>query len=121
MKNLIVRIFFNGVAAFIISLSAYAQGIHYTSFDDWHTRCVEDASWPHGSAQPNRQEYALNENKSRSDAATETEAISMAQLNASGDDEDRFEEGTAVRLTGWVTDIKMGGVETCNCKAGPGP
>src|SRR5438093_2962021 len=76
------------------------------------------ATW---KAQSNRPEYSLNADKNQAEAATGTTTVTMSQLNASGDDEDRFEEGQAAQLTGWVTDVKMGGVETCNCAAGPGP
>jgi len=121
MNTLLVRIALNAVVAFGISLSTHAQGIHYSSYTDWHTRCVEAPSWPHGTAQSNRPEYALNVDKNQAEEATGTTNVTMSQLNASGDDEDRFEEGQAAQLTGWVTNVKMGGVETCNCGAGPGP
>ena len=36
---------------------------------------------------------------------------------APGEDEDRFDPAKAARIVGFVMDVKVGGVETCNCKA----
>ena len=72
----------------------------------------------HGNAKPNRSEYTLNEKKNRysfpkkSDYITE---ISLGDLITSGD-ESRYPTNKAVILTGYVYNVKNGGVETCNCK-----
>jgi len=44
-------------------------------------------------------------------------AITTAMLVAPGDDRRRFTTGKAVRVSGYVADVKVGGVETVNCKA----
>lgn len=43
--------------------------------------------------------------------------ITLAALLAPGDDIDRFDVAKAARIAGYVVAVKVGGVETCNCKA----
>jgi hypothetical protein len=72
----------------------------------------------HGNAKPNRSEYTLNEKKNRysfpkkSDYITD---ISISDLISSGN-EFQYSSNKAVILTGYVYNVKNGGVETCNCK-----
>jgi hypothetical protein len=70
---------------------------------------------------PNHDELvALNRNKNRYDSPNEGSidpAVTLESMLAPGDDTDRFRVGQAVRLSGYVHDVKTGGVETCNCKA----
>ncbi len=73
----------------------------------------------HGSANPNRPEYKLNEYKNRYVTPKENdfkEDITFNQLLASGD-ETEFPIEKAVNISGYVFNVKMGGIETCNCKA----
>jgi hypothetical protein len=73
----------------------------------------------HGSAKPERPEYKLNVYKNRykfprkSDFVT---GITLNQLLTSGNEDD-FPVDKAVIVTGYVYNVKMGGIETCNCKA----
>jgi hypothetical protein len=72
----------------------------------------------HGSAHPGRPEYGLNESKNRYNLPTKgdfTIGIALNDLISSGN-ENQFPIDKAVILTGYVFDVKMGGVETCNCK-----
>jgi hypothetical protein len=43
--------------------------------------------------------------------------ISLADLLCRGDDCKRWKSNTAVRIRGYVKDVKHGGIETANCKA----
>jgi hypothetical protein len=43
--------------------------------------------------------------------------VTLAALVTPGEDEDRFDATKAARIVGFVVDVKVGGVETCNCKA----
>jgi hypothetical protein len=43
--------------------------------------------------------------------------VTLAAMLTPGDDEDRFDATKAARIVGFVMDVKVGGVETCNCKA----
>lgn len=43
--------------------------------------------------------------------------ISLTSPLAPGDDEHRWQSGQAAELTGFVFDVKVGGVETANCRA----
>jgi hypothetical protein len=43
--------------------------------------------------------------------------VTLAALLAPGDDLDRFDEKKAATITGYVIDVKVGGKETCNCRA----
>ena len=73
----------------------------------------------HGSANPHRPEYRLNEYKNRYSLPKENdykEDITLNQLLQSGN-ENEFPIEKAVIITGYVFNVKMGGIETCNCKA----
>ncbi len=72
----------------------------------------------HGSANPRRPEYHLNEYKNRYTFPRKDDyvtGITIQQLIAGGSEDD-FPVDKAVILTGYVFNVKMGGVETCNCK-----
>lgn len=43
--------------------------------------------------------------------------VTLAALLAPGDDLDRFDEDSGAKIRGFVIDVKVGGNETCNCKA----
>ena len=73
----------------------------------------------HGSANPHRPEFRLNEYKNRYSLPKENdykEDITLNQLLQSGN-ENEFPIEKAVIITGYVFNVKMGGIETCNCKA----
>jgi len=60
----------------------------------------------------------LNRKKNRYEAPTDDQIdpeVTLAAMLAPGDDLDRFDETKAARLIGFVIDVKVGGVETCNC------
>lgn len=72
----------------------------------------------HGDAK-NRSDYTLNALKNRYRAPRSSDfdtAISLASLLQSGDP-NQFSQAKAVVLRGYVYNVKLGGVETCNCKA----
>jgi len=72
----------------------------------------------HGSAHYGRPEYRLNEYKNRYHFPTKSDyanGITLNELISSGNEE-QFPIDKAVILTGYVFNVKMGGVETCNCK-----
>lgn len=43
--------------------------------------------------------------------------ISLDDFLISGNDEDRFSESDAVKIEGYVYNVKIGGIESCNCRA----
>ena len=62
----------------------------------------------------------LNRLKNRAVFPAETDFdknITLQKMLATGDDHDRWDSDKAAELTGYVADVKVGGVETCNCKA----
>jgi len=72
----------------------------------------------HGSANPERPEYRLNEYKNRYSLPTKSDydtGITLNDLITSGNEE-QYPIDKAVILTGYVFNVKMGGIETCNCK-----
>ncbi len=72
----------------------------------------------HGSSNPNRKEYELNIYKNRYSVPVSSDIISgvtIEKLIASGDETD-FPITKAIEVTGYVFNVKMGGIETCNCK-----
>lgn len=72
----------------------------------------------HGSAHPDRPEYKLNEYKNRYNFPKDEDyahGITINQLLA-GSNENEFPIDKAITLTGYVFNVKLGGVESCNCK-----
>jgi hypothetical protein len=43
--------------------------------------------------------------------------VSLAALLTPGDDVGRFDQSKGAKISGFVVDVKVGGVETCNCRA----
>lgn len=72
----------------------------------------------HGSAKMGRKEYRLNEYKNRYSFPGDNDYLHDVNLEQllSGNDEGQFSVDKAVSITGYVYKVKMGGVETCNCK-----
>jgi hypothetical protein len=63
---------------------------------------------------------ALNRLKNRSAAPSSADIdplVSPAAMIAPGDDQDRWSAGRAARIVGYVADVKVGGIETVNCRA----
>jgi hypothetical protein len=62
----------------------------------------------------------LNEKKNRyaSPTAADFDAnVNLAAMLAPGDDVDRFDDSKGAAISGFVVDVKKGGIEDCNCKA----
>jgi len=60
----------------------------------------------------------LNPEKNRYDMPKSSDidpAVTLAALLKPGHDRGRFTVGRAVEITGYVYDVKKGGMETCNC------
>lgn len=73
---------------------------------------------PEGSANSARI-AALNENKNRNIFPQLTDidtTITLKKMLEPGNDKNRWKISNAVRITGYVYDVKPGGIETCNCK-----
>ena len=74
---------------------------------------------PQGNAKPDSVK-ALNILKNRVAAPIDADmdaAVTLEAFLQPGDDEDRWDEAKAGELTGLVHDVKVGGIETTNCKA----
>jgi hypothetical protein len=72
----------------------------------------------HGNAKAKR-EYDQNPFKNRWNFPDKNKidgSITLAKFIEGGDDRDRFNQNQAVEITGYVYAVKIGGVETCNCK-----
>ena len=72
----------------------------------------------HGSSAPDKKEYELNVLKNRykfPDSAAMMPNITLQDLIKSGSSGD-FPQDKAVILTGYIFNVKVGGVESCNCK-----
>jgi len=62
----------------------------------------------------------LNRQKNRFDIPDSGQtdySITLSALLAPGDDQNRFTAGKAAEIIGFVSDVKMGGDESCNCHA----
>jgi hypothetical protein len=63
---------------------------------------------------------AIDRLKNRFVAPTEGQFdldVSLVALLAPGDDLDRFDQNKGAQVSGFVIDVKVGGIETCNCRA----
>lgn len=72
----------------------------------------------HGNAKAKR-EYDQNPYKNRwnfPDKSKIDTSITLAKLIEGGEDRNKFNQNQAVEITGYVYAVKIGGVETCNCK-----
>jgi hypothetical protein len=75
---------------------------------------------PHGSSQPGRKEYDLNVLKNRYRIPSDAEidkTITLDKLVGRTATKTKFSADKAVEVIGYVYDVKVGGVESCNCKA----
>ena len=73
----------------------------------------------HGKAKKNTKEYDPNALKNRYKLPAESDMetqISLEQLMNSADP-NAFQQDKAITLTGYVFNVKVGGIESCNCKA----
>jgi hypothetical protein len=73
----------------------------------------------HGSARENTMEYRQNVFKNRNTIPSPQDidkSISLNKLLQGGVDNDRFNQNQAAEITGYVFDVKTGGIESCNCK-----
>ncbi len=72
----------------------------------------------HGSSKPGKKEYVLNEYKNRYHFPKPEDFVSGVTMDAllAGKGSSDFPIEKAVRVTGYVYDVKVGGVESCNCK-----
>ncbi len=62
----------------------------------------------------------LNTQKNRYDLPDSNQidqSISLSAMLAPGEDVDRFKAGRAAQITGYVSAVKVGGYESCNCHA----
>jgi hypothetical protein len=72
----------------------------------------------HGSSKEGSKTYYLNQYKNRysfPDSNAFEPSITIHDLLRSGDP-DQFDQNKAVTIQGFVFDVKVGGVEACNCK-----
>jgi hypothetical protein len=79
------------------------------------TKCPEE-----GSANSSDPIKALNGLKNRNSAPTDADLdpfVSLAALMAPGPDYTRFDEKKGATIRGFVREVKVGGKESCNCKA----
>lgn len=73
----------------------------------------------HGSARTGTKEYEQNPFKNRYNIPVKSDFDTRLQLKDFVDGkatENKFLQTKAVEITGYVYDVKKGGVETCNCK-----
>lgn len=73
---------------------------------------------PEGTAKTTRL-AELNRLKNRANFATQADidtAITLKKMLVPGNDEKRWNKTKAAKITGYVCDVKPGGIETCNCK-----
>lgn len=72
-----------------------------------------------GIAKPSQKEYELNPRKNRYDIPQDADfdkQITLQELISPTATAGKFQEGKAVEIEGYVHSVKMGGVESCNCK-----
>lgn len=92
------------MAALLLVLPSLAQGVY-------------QGCGPEGDAKV-PQVRALNRYKNRTDAPMAINpAITLQALMAPGADQTRWKFADGAEIVGYVRDVKVGGVETCNCHA----
>lgn len=65
---------------------------------------------------------ALNRLKNRTTTPTNIDnSITLESILAHGNDTGRFSNSKAITITGFITDVKSGGAEDCNCYYGKDP
>jgi hypothetical protein len=80
---------------------------------------TNDGCGPTGSAK-RPQEMNLNPFKNRDQvpvASNINKQITLASMLVPGEDKSRFDNHMAAQITGHVASAKVGGIESCNCKA----
>ncbi len=105
-----------GISFFLILLSASRYFINTNQVVS--TNIYQEDCPPEGSAQTSHL-IALNKLKNRSQIPSQTDfdqSITLKKLLEVGDDTKRWNHLKAAKITGYVYDVKPGGVETCNCK-----
>lgn len=76
---------------------------------------------PEGSAKsPSLQALNKLKNRLRGPAPAAIRELTIQALTAAGDDRDRWSDQDASEFTGYVSTVKSGGSETCNCKTSDG-
>lgn len=79
-------------------------------------RCLLAAPCPPEGDNPNPKLQALDRLKNRTTAATNiSPAITLEKILAPGNDSTRWNETDSATITGYVVEVKLGGLESCNC------
>ncbi len=103
MRNAFVLVL---MAAMACAPAAHAQDVYH--------------SCPMAGSAKNQRAATLNRLKNRylppTDADFDT-TVTLAAMVRPGNDVSRFDEGRAAVITGYVADVKPGGIETTNCGA----
>jgi hypothetical protein len=112
--------FISVIIAVVLLLSSFFRNSFNRSFEQT-THQVSDTSScpPEGNAQTERLKE-LNKLKNRilfPGKADFDTTITLEKIFAPGDDKNRWTASKAVRITGYIYEVKPGGTETCNCKA----
>jgi len=108
MKSLVKFLFF------LILITAVGVGVWYMQQSSDDESCP-----PEGTAREYRL-MELNRLKNRTALPTSGEisgTITLEKMLEEGDDRNRWSTNDAAELSGYVADVKVGGVETCNCHA----
>lgn len=96
--------------ALCASAAMHAQTIHTSTYD---------GCGPTGSATRPQEKY-LNPFKNRDQAPAPSDInknIKLTGMLMSGEDKNRYDNHMAAQITGYVASAKVGGIESCNCKA----
>jgi hypothetical protein len=83
-------------------------------------RDLQEPGCPLEGSARSRNVQRLNELKNRTAIVQENDidrSITLAKMMEPGEDRDRWETDRAAEVIAYVVDVKVGGVETCNCKA----
>ncbi|MGZ3863347.1 MAG: hypothetical protein ACXVPN_07995 [Bacteroidia bacterium] len=99
-------------------MKKFSQIIFVTALFLAHSTFAQGDCPPEGSASSARI-AALNKLKNRTTHPTHPDFdanVTLKKLLEAGDDTKRWSPRKAGKITGYVYDVKPGGVETCNCK-----
>ncbi|MBS1772249.1 MAG: hypothetical protein JST82_05270 [Bacteroidetes bacterium] len=102
--------FFYLLIFFGVSISCYAQD---------ELNIDGEPCGMHGSSKEGTKEYLQNPFKNRYNFPKKENINTKIQINdliSSKATFDKFNQNTAVEVTGYVYDVKVGGTESCNCK-----